>query len=337
MYKNNLIGALLFPLALGSCGSTKIAVRAMPVPETMRVSDSEGLSKGRMLFERGEYALAADAFRRAVRQNPESGDAYNGLAASYDQLGRYDLSRRYYELALAQAPEDGRILRNFARSMLSQGDRLTARKLMAEAAALDHARPAQATISPEPQPDEMAQAVPVEKNRPYESGQGNVTIALAPEPVALASVGLPAQEPVTPAPSLFRRIAATVIHTFPGADDSVNVALDPPPHMSVQTAARKFPRLHIMNAVGRKHQAARMSSYLAGNGWMGVSTGDSRSRLSRSRILFRSTDEVAARKLAASLPFQPRLLASPRAPALFLVLGRDAVEFDNQLRAPKQS
>jgi hypothetical protein len=92
-----------------------------------------------------------------------------------------------------------------------------------------------------------------------------------------------------------------------------------------------------MNAVGRKRQAARMSSYLKQDGWATISTGDSRNKLMRSRILFGAADAAAARKLAATLPFQPRLQRMRNAPAMFLLLGRDALVFDNQLRAPKRS
>lgn len=332
-----MIGALtLLPLAL-SCSSHQIAVRAKPAPANMVVPDGNALTQGRMLFERGEFALAADAFRKAVRQNPENADAYNGLAASYDNLGRYDLSRRYYELALARAPEDGRILRNLARSMLGQGDRLAARKLFAEAAALDGARETGAAAHPTPEPIQAAQAI-VPEQAPYHSGQGTVTIALAPEPAQI-TIDLPAPEPVSPAPSsLFQRVAATILPPATALGNDVSVALDPParaiPRKAV--AIEKPAQLHIMNAVGRKRQAARMRSYLASSGWLGASIGDSRNKLLRSRILYRARDAAAARALANALPFKPRLQAARGAPALFLLLGRDAVAFDNQLRAPKQ-
>jgi len=316
MNRKKLIGALLLPLAFSSCSSNKIAIKAMPVPETMQVADSEGMSKGRMLFERGEFALAADAFRRAVRQDPNSADAYNGLAASYDQLGRYDLSRRYYELALAQAPEDGKVLRNFARSMLRQGNQLAARKLIAEAAALDASKAAKSVQAAQAAADEM----------PYEAGLGAVTVALAPESTS-------------PAPSLFQRIAATILPSAAALESEVSVALDPPVRAGPRKEAStgKPARLHIMNAVGRKRQAARMRSYLADNGWLGASIGDSRSKLQRSRILFGAKDAEVARALASALPFKPRLQPSRGAPALFLMLGRDSLPFDNGLRAPKQS
>lgn len=332
-----MIGAIaLLPLAL-SCSSHQVEVRAKPAPASMVMSDGQSLAKGRMLFARGEYALAADAFNKAVRQDPDSADAYNGLAASYDNLGRYDLSRRYYELALARAPEDGRILRNLARSTLGQGDRLAARKIFAEAAALEASKATNAAVLSVAEPTQLAEAA-THSDAPYESGQGAVTVALAPER-AQVTVDLPAAEPVSPAPSMFQRIASTILPSAAALGSEVSVAIDPPARAApkIGAAADKPARLHIMNAVGRKRQAARMRTYLADAGWQGASIGDSRNKLQRSRILYRDKDAEAARALANSLPFKPRLQPARGAPALFLVLGRDSVGFDERLRAPKHS
>ncbi|MGE0775854.1 MAG: LytR C-terminal domain-containing protein [Sphingomonadaceae bacterium] len=331
MHKIRMMTMLaLFPLAL-SCSSRQIEVRAIQPAESTRMAHGEALTKGRMLFGRGEYALAADAFRKAARQNPESADAYNGLAASYDHLGRYDLSRRYYELALAFAPDDGRILRNFARSMLGQGNRLAARKLIAEAAALDagsreaaigDASFAQtATFATDGTPNGLA-------------GTGSVTIALEDPASHRRDVIIPITQSSPSESTLFQRVAEAFVGGASRTEREVTVALDPPSSVREHdrsAASANLPRLHILNAVGRKHQAARMRRHLAEDGWIHASTGDARWKLVRSRVLFRPRDEAAARKLAASLPFKPRLLSSRHAPMLMLVLGRDAAPFDRQL------
>jgi len=344
--KRKVAAALLLTVSAMGCTHSKLAVRALPAPESASMADAASLAKGRMLFARGEFALAADAFQKAARYDPKSADAYNGLAASYDQLGRYDLSRRYYELALAQAPEDGRVLRNFARSMLRQGNQLAARKLIAEAAALDQDGASQAAEQAQPQPSAPTPA-PAQQASAEPASPSAVTVSIAPEP--LPATLLPAAAPVTMAnsPSLFQRVAATVLDVFPQSQSGVNVMLDAPApraapapvpaRASAPAITSSAPHLHIMNAVGRKRQAARMSSYLKQDGWATISTGDSRNKLMRSRILFGASDAAAARKLAATLPFQPRLQRMRNAPAMFLLLGRDALAFDNQLRAPKQS
>lgn len=58
----------------------------------------------------------------------------NGLAACYDRMGRFDLSRRYYESALAVAPGDPRLYANLALSLDMQGKRDEAASVRAEMA-----------------------------------------------------------------------------------------------------------------------------------------------------------------------------------------------------------
>jgi LytR cell envelope-related transcriptional attenuator len=128
------LAPLAFTAVLVSC--------AMPAHRTeirqvnrgaLAQNGAPSLDRGREMYARGEYGLAIEAFRRAVREAPEDPSGYNGLAACYDMIGRFDLSRRNYELALAVAPGDARIYRNMARSMEMQGDRDAAVALRAEA------------------------------------------------------------------------------------------------------------------------------------------------------------------------------------------------------------
>ena len=45
-------------------------------------------------------ALALEAYRKALREDPQSVGAMMGIATCYDRMGRFDLSRRHYEMAL---------------------------------------------------------------------------------------------------------------------------------------------------------------------------------------------------------------------------------------------
>ncbi|MHA1599468.1 MAG: tetratricopeptide repeat protein, partial [Alphaproteobacteria bacterium] len=55
------------------------------------------LVRGRDRFAAGHYGLAVEAFRDAIKADPNSVEALNGLAAAYDQIGRYDLAIYHYE------------------------------------------------------------------------------------------------------------------------------------------------------------------------------------------------------------------------------------------------
>lgn len=135
MKKRTLAIALI--AATTACASTKTGVLSVrPVNEQPVGLAKDALDRGDLLFARGDHALALDAFRKAVRYDPNDAHALNGVAISYAAMGRHDLAREYFELALARAPQDARIYRNFARSLEAQGLRGEAEILMAQARSL---------------------------------------------------------------------------------------------------------------------------------------------------------------------------------------------------------
>src|SRR3546814_10395349 len=73
----------------------------------------------------------------AVAGEPASGEAVNGLAAAYDQLGRYDLSERFYQRALAMDPGSVQTLNNFGYSLMLQGRHDLALTFFRDAARID--------------------------------------------------------------------------------------------------------------------------------------------------------------------------------------------------------
>jgi hypothetical protein len=105
---------------VAGCGTDgQFTVRAVGAEAVMPVGDL--LAQGRTDFALGNVALALDRFRRAERLQPNNVSALNGIAACYDRMGRYDVSRLYYEKALAVAPTDPKTLHNFALSLTMQG------------------------------------------------------------------------------------------------------------------------------------------------------------------------------------------------------------------------
>src|SRR6185437_8425222 len=51
-------------------------------------------------FNRGHFGTAAKYFEDAVAKAPEDASAWVGLAASYDRIGRFDLADRAYKQAI---------------------------------------------------------------------------------------------------------------------------------------------------------------------------------------------------------------------------------------------
>jgi hypothetical protein len=280
-------------LILSSCMTSR-SVQVRPLAGAPVMSAGEAFAEGKRQLEHGNIGLAVDSFRKAVRRSPESVEAMNGLAIAYDQLGRYDLSRRFYELALAAEPANPKVRHNLAVSLRLQGRN-------GEAIALEGMK--------------------------------------TPEPIAIARMSqpLPEAEPVHVGVRLERLSTQEIaLITIGGSRRGVEVMLDPPtkPIARVEPASR-FPLL-VLNAIGRRGEAAKARSYLAGVGWRQVAVGDSSRRLSRSVILFPRTLRGSAEKLSNSLPFKPRSVESPRVTRLVLLLGRNASGLENRsTRTPR--
>ena len=116
------------------------------------------LAEGRAALALGNVGTALEAFRKALREQPESIEALAGIAACYERMGRYDLSRVNYEAALAIAPNNPILLNSLAASLQQQGRYAEAQALRAEAEQTEAAevasavRSAQADIAPAPTP-----------------------------------------------------------------------------------------------------------------------------------------------------------------------------------------
>ena len=59
-----------------------------------------------------DYAEALDLLQVAKQQSPEDVRVLNAMAVVYDKLGRFDLSKRYYDLALVSDPQSPIVLAN---------------------------------------------------------------------------------------------------------------------------------------------------------------------------------------------------------------------------------
>ena len=125
-------------LALGGCqalfGTSSLASRAPTVDvASLDMSDyfTARLEAGRVHLAHGRPASAVTAFRQASYDGAHAGRAYNGMGVAYAQMGRQDLARRYFEMAVAADPVDERFARNLARLSNSTLPNLAATELAA--------------------------------------------------------------------------------------------------------------------------------------------------------------------------------------------------------------
>ncbi|MBF9233667.1 tetratricopeptide repeat protein, partial [Microvirga alba] len=96
---------------------------------------------GREQFARANYGLAERYFQAAVERSPLDGDSWMGLAASYDQLGRFDLADRAYDQVARIQGNTPQLLNNRGYSYLLRGDAARANALFRQALSLSPDNP----------------------------------------------------------------------------------------------------------------------------------------------------------------------------------------------------
>ncbi len=116
------------------------AIDGLRISETsLPRTDADAYQAGRGLLATGDVTGAMAAFRQALVVAPQSIDALNGLGVCYDRMGRYDLSRSYYDAALAIDPAAAITLNNLGYSLFLAGDYTAAIPLLQRASASDDA------------------------------------------------------------------------------------------------------------------------------------------------------------------------------------------------------
>jgi Flp pilus assembly protein TadD len=127
--------AVVFIIAanlMGCRAALNADAAALLPPSDERPSD-EPLYLGKLHFRNGDYGLAEEYYRRAVEANPNSLDAWLGLAATYDRLNRYDLAERAYRTLISKVGYTPVVLNNLGYHYLLAGNIDEARKYLMQA------------------------------------------------------------------------------------------------------------------------------------------------------------------------------------------------------------
>jgi Flp pilus assembly protein TadD len=130
------MAALAAVLAVSGCTTSNVdKTRTTAIaPAADDVSQSD-LEQGKAQFRDANYGLAEQHFRKAVELRADNAEAWMGLAASYDELGRFDFADRAYDQLLKVAGRQPRIVNNMGYSQLLRGNKKKARALLLEARA----------------------------------------------------------------------------------------------------------------------------------------------------------------------------------------------------------
>ena len=213
-------GSLLVTGCIGESGKLEIRTVADPLTRAAK-RGSPMVVEGQAMLALGNAGLALEAFRKALREQPDSIEALAGIAACYDEMGRYDLSRSYFEEALASAPKDPVVLNTFAASLERQGRRTEGAALRLEAASAASsapaliAEPASAAPTPAPAPIPVVPSV-IEPPKPIPQPQQQARVVTPPAPSAAPAAPTASAAPAAPAAPVRIR-SATVSAPIPAA------------------------------------------------------------------------------------------------------------------------
>ena len=131
---SSAMAAVIAAALLGGCTTSGVDTTETTsiVPATQDISASD-LAAGKSQFRDANYGLAEKHFRKAVELRADNSEAWMGLAASYDQLGRFDFADRAYDQLLKVAGRQPQIVNNMGYSQLLRGNGKQARTLLLEA------------------------------------------------------------------------------------------------------------------------------------------------------------------------------------------------------------
>ncbi len=317
MTKSKLIVLSLTAIGIASCGAETVEVRSIKAPLAAgQQPASFRVGEGHAQLALGNVGLALEAYRKALREQPESTEAMIGLATCYDRMGRFDLSRRHYEMALAVTPTDTDIYSLFAQSLEVQGQRDEAARVKTELAAR--------VVAPEASRDTPG-SVPVLPPPPAQS----VTVALAPPRSAPVAVERPSGAGVR-----LERLSLGEVALVTKAEPRWQARTVSRTATSTTISFEKKPALAVtlLNAARIQGLAARTRAYLAARGFKGASIGDAPAVRQQSAILYSPGDRPRAERLAAQFGFAIERREGAKA-GMTILLGRDAAR-DRGLTRP---
>jgi Flp pilus assembly protein TadD len=142
-----LVCALPLLSACNSTGGSSFGNSAAEIELPSSVEeypDNEVFKVAKVQFAAGNYGHAARYYERTVEVEPNNGEAWLGLAASYDRVRRFDLADRAYREAGRLIGDRAEYYNNIGYSYLLRGDVVKARSNFLKAHELD---PASATIN----------------------------------------------------------------------------------------------------------------------------------------------------------------------------------------------
>lgn len=314
--------ALLAALLSACSTSSQLTIKSVGTTVSPRVADANAQ------LALGNVALALEGYRKAAREAPQDTEAMAGIAECYDRMGQFDLSRKWYETALAISPENPVLLGKLAQSLDLQGRRSEAAAVRAEAARLT--RPLSVAVA--------ANAVQLNGKAVYLSKPGGaVTVTLPP---LMSASETAAAAPVLPAkgraearngPHL-ERLSLGVVALVTTAEPVWKAQLvDRTPQSVTFRFVSDDPQMRLLNAARYEGLAARTREVLLKHGWTGIAIGNAPAVREKTVVLYPVSQRAKAERLAAELGVGT--IQASIAGQVTVLLGRDATRADERRQA----
>ena len=140
------LAGVLLVLALGGCSLGNFGGSSAFGGAPTRIADISGqgistvddaLARARAHFKTNDFGYSAAYYKRAAELAPQNAESYVGLAASYDRLGRFDLSDRVYASLHRISGDSVQYFNNLGYSFMLRGNLRSALVNFRKAAALD--------------------------------------------------------------------------------------------------------------------------------------------------------------------------------------------------------
>lgn len=305
-------------IAAASCTSAHPDIKVRAAGSLAQVG---GLAEAQGQLALGNAGLALEGFRAVLRDNPGNSEASVGIAHCYEQMGRFDLSRKWFETALASAPEDPSVLEAFAGSLQRQGRLSEAASVRSEIAGLKSAKAGGA-------PSARADAAPFVGVGPVAQ---TVTIALPPPAPAAPSIAapkvrLPGQARIAETgrdtPRL-ERLSLGEVALITRRDSLWRGQLvDRSARSATFSWVEIRPVARLLNAARVEGLAARTRGRLVASGWTRIAIGDAPAVRSKTLVLYPEYRREMALRLATEFGFTH--LQSFSGSEIVVLLGRDA-------------
>jgi hypothetical protein len=338
-----LLATGIFAIAACSAERGKLEIRQSGVNKAAEAPIPHKLAEAHAQLALGNIGLALELFRKVTREQPDNVDAQTGIAMCYDRMGRYDLSRRYYEAALVSAPASPRLLEHFAASLDMQGRRAESASVRTEIRLRSVRAPTAASLSSSAHIDNT-QSLPQHTS----VAAAAVTISLPAATPAPAAETIPQnveRKPISPAvssqppsrrdaapmesgPRLVRTSPAEVALISLGSAGWRSLVVARSNHSTtvrfvpLKSNSDSTPKVRLLNAARSHGLAARTRNYLVARGWRQIAIGDAPEVRPTSVVLYPASRRKTAERLAAQ--FGMAVAKEPSGNDVVLILGRDS-------------